>query len=67
MRTPLTAASISRRTLFAGSAAGIAGLGLAACDNGTTSDVVTTMRVGALQGPTGLCLVGIREAVGMLE
>lgn len=67
MRTPLTEASISRRTLLAGSAAAVAGLGLAACDNGTANDVVTTMRVGALQGPTGMGLVGLMDAVDMLE
>lgn len=75
MRTPLTETLISRRSLIAASAAALSSLGLAACGNAGTNagsepaanDVVTTMRVGALQGPTGMGLVGLMDADGTLE
>ena len=75
MRTPLTETLISRRSLIAASASALASLGLAACGNASANagsepaanDVVTTMRVGALQGPTGMGLVGLMDADGTLE
>lgn len=82
MRTDFNTLSISRRALAGAAGATLAGLGLAACTGepaGTgsagsasgsapaTSEVVTTMRVGALQGPTGMGLIGLMDGTGAVE
>lgn len=70
-------AAMSRRSFVAGGAFALAGIGLSACSSGTgagssagsaarvTSANATTMRIGALKGPTGMGLVGLMDAAGM--
>ncbi|WP_222419878.1 ABC transporter substrate-binding protein [Enorma burkinafasonensis] len=82
MRMDSQMVTISRRTLMGAAGATLAGLGLAACTGepaGTGSagsasgsapaagEVVTTMRVGALQGPTGMGLIGLMDGTGAVE
>ncbi len=82
MRTDSQMVTISRRALVGAAGATLAGLGLAACTGepaGTgsvgsasgsapaASEVVTTMRVGALQGPTGMGLIGLMDGTGAVE
>lgn len=82
MRMDFDTLSISRRALAGAAGATLAGLGLAACTGepaGTgsagsasgsapaASEVVTTMRVGALQGPTGMGLIGLMDGTGAVE
>lgn len=82
MRMDSQMVTISRRTLMGAAGATLAGLGLAACTGepaGTgsagsasgsapaASEVVTTMRVGALQGPTGMGLIGLMDGTGAVE
>lgn len=81
MRTDFNTLSISRRALVGAAGATLAGLGLAACTGGpastgsagsasgsaAASEVVTTMRVGALQGPTGMGLIGLMDVTGTVE
>lgn len=82
MRTDSQMVTISRRALVGAAGTTLAGLGLAACTGepaGTgsagsasssapaASEVVTTMRVGALQGPTGMGLIGLMDGTGAVE
>lgn len=81
MRTDFNTLSISRRALVGAAGATLAGLGLAACTSepastgsagsasgsAAASEVVTTMRVGALQGPTGMGLIGLMDVTGTVE
>lgn len=77
-RHPIT---ISRRSLLSGFAVVAGGLGLAGCSAGTivdnegsgssekqpTDSNPTTVRIGTLQGPTGMGLVGLMDACGALK
>lgn len=81
MDSMLSTSVVTRRGLLAAGAA-VAGLGLSACAGGTGAGsaagssagsaatgnaAVTTMRVGALQGPTGMGLVGLMDNTGAVE
>ena len=81
MDSMLSTSVVTRRGLLAAGAA-VAGLGLTACAGGTGAGsaagssagsaatgnaAVTTMRVGALQGPTGMGLVGLMDNTGAVE